>query len=119
MGLRSLELGRRGEALMAALGRAGDVLGEGAGGGAGVEEGEEGEEGGEEVEVEGGEVEEGEGVVGVVATGRRLVADAAAQVAGVHEQLQREAGLRAAAEAELAELQQLFERFVQTTVAQV
>ncbi len=119
VGLRSLELGRRGEALMAALGRAGDVLGEGAGGGAGVEEGEEGEEGGEEVEVEGGEVEEGEGVVGVVATGRRLVADAAAQVAGVHEQLQREAGLRAAAEAELAELQQLFERFVQTTVAQV
>lgn len=119
--LRSLELGRRGQALAAALGRAGDLLGDWAGGGEGVKEGE-GEERGDGVEVVGGQVGEGEGLgegQGVVATSRRLVADAAAQVAGMHAQLQREAELRAAAEAELAELRQLFDRFVQSTVAQV
>ncbi|KXZ45244.1 hypothetical protein GPECTOR_56g340 [Gonium pectorale] len=54
-----------------------------------------------------------------LAAARRLLGEAAAHIAGLCAQAEAEAGLRAQAEEELAELRGLFEAYVQRTVAQV
>ncbi|GLC39750.1 hypothetical protein PLESTM_000936300 [Pleodorina starrii] len=50
---------------------------------------------------------------------RRLLAEAAAHISGLQQQLALESGLRGRAEAELQELRELFDSYVQRTVAQV
>ncbi len=75
------------------------------------------EEGGAVVGGSGG----GERTVGAAeaAAARRLMADAMTHIADLQQQLAVEGGLRDKAELELQEMRQLFDSYVQSTVAQV